>query len=55
MLNLSLVKWHAQKLHELLEQEPNNPILAKLCVELEATILNSSPFKDIEAAAPPDR
>lgn len=53
-MNKSLIKWHAQELHKLLAQEPNNAILDSLVVELESRILNSSSFKDVEAV-PPDK
>lgn len=52
MENLPQIKWHAQELHKLLEQEPNNAILANLYVELERAILNNSRFKGVEAAPP---
>jgi len=50
--NLPLIKWHAQELHKLLSQHPNNPILAKLSVGLEASILNNTDFQNINASPP---
>ena len=44
MENLPQIKWHTQELHKLLEQEPNDTILAPLVVELESKILNRSPY-----------
>ena len=52
MERLQLIKWHAEELHKLLLQEPNNPMTAPVAVELETVFLNSSPFKRIEAKAP---
>ena len=52
MENLPTIKWHAQKLCSLLEQEPNNAMCAKVLVDLETIFLNSHPFKDIDAVPP---
>jgi hypothetical protein len=52
MKNLPLIKWHAQELCSLLEEEPENAMFAKVLVDLEAIILNSSLFKNIQAAPP---
>jgi hypothetical protein len=54
MQNLPLVKWHAQELHKLLSQEPNNPYTVQIAVQLEAIFLNSSTYKDIKAQPPED-
>jgi len=51
MLNLPLIKWHFQELCKLLEQDPNNHIIAYLYRDLKS-MLNSPMFKKIEAAAP---
>lgn len=34
MLNWPVIKWHAQELHKLLVQEPNNPKTYKFCLAL---------------------
>ena len=52
MSNLPLIKWHAQDLHKLLSQYPNDPLLAELAVRLEASILNNTSFQNIEASPP---
>lgn len=52
MSNLQLIKWHAQELYKLLEKYSNDAILAGVCVQLEAGILNSSMFKNIQASPP---
>ena len=52
MDNKPLIKWHAQELHKLLSQNPNDPITAQISRDLEAIFLNSSPYKDIEAKPP---
>ena len=52
MKNLPLIKWHAQELCNLLEQEPNDAMFAKVLIPLEAMILNSSRFENIQAAPP---
>jgi len=52
MSNLPIIKWHAQELHKLLSQHPNDFVLAELLVKLEASILNNSRFKDINASPP---
>jgi hypothetical protein len=46
------IKWHAQELCKLLEQEPSDPILASLCVDLESKILNNSSFRDVKVIPP---
>ena len=52
MSNLPQIKWHAQELHKLLSQDPNDPLLADVYVKLEALILNNTRFKDINASRP---
>ena len=42
MNNLSLIKWHAQELHKILSQFPNDAILAEVYVQLESGILNNT-------------
>ena len=48
----SQIKYHAEELHDLLEQEPSDVILAQLCVQLETIILGNPRFKNIDAATP---
>lgn len=50
MDNLSLIKWHAQELCILLEQD--NAVFAELSKLLESSILNAIRFRDIEASPP---
>jgi hypothetical protein len=52
MKNLPLIKWHAQELHRLLLQYPNEALTVQIAVELETVFLNSVPFKNIVAKAP---
>ena len=52
--DLSLVKYHAQELLKLLEQDPNNPMYVRAYIEVR-TILNSLPLRDIEANPPSDK
>ncbi|MHC4395774.1 MAG: hypothetical protein ACYS1A_08975 [Planctomycetota bacterium] len=54
MANESFIKWHAQELHTLLEQELNDITLAQLRVRLEATVLNNPRFENIVAVPPAD-
>ena len=50
------VKWeaqvrrHAQELHKLLVQKPNDAILADVTVKLESAILNNQRFKGTDSA-----
>ena len=50
----SQIKYHAEELHKLLSQEPNNAMFARLTIVLSTTIINSPRFKDIDAAPPDD-
>ncbi len=52
MENLPLIKWHAQELHRLLSQYPNEALTTRIAVDLETVFLNSSPFKNIKAEPP---
>ena len=52
MSSLPQIKWHAQELHKLLSQYPNDSMLADVYVKLEALILNDTRFKDINASPP---
>ena len=52
MSSIPQIKWHAQELHKLLSQYPNDYLLAELAVKLEASILNNTRFKDINASSP---
>jgi len=52
MSDLPLIKWHAQELHKLLGQYPNDAILADVYVQLESRILNNTRFKSINASNP---
>ena len=52
-IDLSLVKYHAQELHDLLIQKPNHPLCAWICVRLKA-LLSLKGMKNIEAHPPKD-
>lgn len=52
MERLQLIKWHAEELYKLLLEEPNNPVTARVAIELETVFINSLPYKNIEAKAP---
>ena len=52
MDNRPLIKWYAQRLYDLLIQNPNDPMTAQIAVQLEAIFLNSSTYKNIEAQPP---
>ena len=52
MDNRPLIKWHAEELHKLLLQDPNNPMSAKMTVELESFIINNLDYKTIKAQPP---
>jgi hypothetical protein len=47
-----LIKWHAEQLYKLLLEDPNNPMTARVAVELEAVFLNSSPYNTVRAEPP---
>ena len=47
MERLQSIKWHAEELHKLLLQDPNNPLTSKVAIDLEAYILNNIKFNDI--------
>ena len=47
-----LIKWHAEELYKLLLEEPNNPVTARVAIELDTVFLNSLPYKRIKAKAP---
>lgn len=46
-MDLRIVKHYMQELHDILAQEPNNPVFVRLCLELETT-LNTDQFKNIK-------
>ena len=50
-IDLSLVKYHAQELHDLLIQKPNHALCAWICVRLKA-LLSLKGMKDVEAHPP---
>lgn len=52
MDNRPVIKWHAEKLYNLLSQNPNDMITDDITVLLETIFLNSRPYKDIEAQPP---
>ena len=55
-MNEKEVKWHAEKLHDLLMPEVENSFgssgLAQLCVDLQAKIIDNARFKGVKSTPP---
>ncbi len=52
MADLELIKWHAEKIKELVEQDPNNPRLCELYSGI-TSFLGTVGIDSLEAQAPP--